>query len=200
MSKQGTLVVLSGPSGSGKSTVIAAMLKQYGKFLPPVHFSVSATTREPRPGEDDGVAYHFVSREKFDELVKGDGLLEFAAFAGHQYGTPYAPVKQRIELGEVVLLDIEVKGAVQIKQRHPDALFVYLVPPSLDELEDRLRKRGTECEESIAKRMQAVSEQLSELDIYDHIVFNRKGDIDRAAFELASVIMAKLASGREIQK
>jgi len=189
--REGFLMVLSGPSGSGKSTAIAAMQAQYRQYLPPIHFSVSATTRPQRPGEQNGVHYQFVSRNVFEELKKGGGLLEWAEYAGQYYGTPSAPVRHYIDEGHIVLLDIETYGALQVKKNHPDSLFVYLVPRSLSQLEKRLRGRGTETDESIAKRMQALDEQLQHLDIYDHIIFNNDNASDKAAFELAAIMAAR---------
>jgi len=194
--KRGLLMVLSGPSGSGKSTVIHAMIRQYGIFLPPIHFSVSATTRPPRPDETEGEHYRFVAPDAFMTLRDNGGLLEWAEYAGNYYGTPTEPVCRYIEKGHVVLLDIEVKGALQVKQAYPDSLFVYLVPRSLSQLEARLRARGTESEAGIARRMQTVGEQIQHLDIYDQIVFNDTGRVDEAAFNLAAVIAARLSRGQ----
>lgn len=187
----GKLVVLSGPSGSGKSTVINTMLEQYRQFLPPVYFSVSATTRAPRCNEQDGVQYHFTSQAEFEALRDNGGLLEWAEYAGNCYGTPRAPIQQQISAGKVVLLDIETNGALQLKRAFPDCLFVYLIPRSLSQLEARLHARGTESEADIATRMRTVDEQLQHLEMYDHIVFNDVGHIAKAAFELAAIIASQ---------
>jgi len=179
------LTVLSGPSGVGKGTVVAKVRE----LFPHVWVSVSCTTRTPRDGEVDGVQYYFVSDAEFDELVAGDRLLEWATFAGNRYGTPRLPVEQHLAAGHPALLEIELQGARQIRQRMPEAQFVFLAPPSREELRSRLAKRGTEDAEKIAARLaHADTELLAAEDEFDVVVVN--DDIQRAAAEVVSLLHA----------
>lgn len=178
----GLVVVLSGPSGVGKGSVHAGL---HG-LLDGLETSVSATTRAPRPGERDGVAYHFVDDATFDRMVATDALLEWAAYAGHRYGTPRAPVEDAVARGRTVLLEIEVQGALQVRSRLPDALLVFLVPPAFDELERRLRDRGTEPEATIQARLDVARGEMAAQDAFDHVVVN--DDLDRCTAEVAALI------------
>jgi len=179
------LTVLSGPSGVGKGTVVA----QVRKLFPHVWVSVSCTTRKPREGEVDGVQYYFVSDAEFDELIATDRLLEWANFTGHRYGTPRLPVEQHLAAGRPALLEIELQGARQIRERMPEAQFVFLAPPSMDELRSRLAKRGTEDEAKIAARLQRADvELLAADDEFDVVVVN--DDVMRAAAEVVSLLSA----------
>ena len=137
--RKGSLFIITGPSGAGKGSVLSRVLPS----LENVFLSVSATTRKPRPGEEDGVNYYFISRERFDEMVERGELLEHAEYVGNCYGTPEGPVNRRLEDGQDVILEIEVQGALIVKEKRPDAVLVFIVPPSFDILERRLRNRGT---------------------------------------------------------
>ncbi|MFM7718585.1 MAG: guanylate kinase [Actinomycetota bacterium] len=179
---RGRLFVLAGPSGTGKGTVVRRVLER----LPTVELSVSATTRAPRPGERDGVDYRFVSDAAFDDLVASGGLLEWAEIVGHRSGTPAAPVEEALAAGRDVLLEIDVQGAGWVRRRMPEAVLIFLAPPSLEELERRLRSRGTESEESIRRRIAAAEVELGERGRFDHVVVN--DDLDRATAEVAAIL------------
>ena len=157
MNSSGVLVVFSGPSGSGKGTVLA----QYFAAHPEAAFSVSATTRAPRPGEVDGVNYHFVSRERFEEMISQGEVLEYTQYGGNYYGSPAGPIREALEQGRDVVLEIEVEGAMQVRERFPEALLVFVLPPSFQELERRLTSRGTETPEQIGGRLAAARRRLS---------------------------------------
>jgi len=182
MTKRGKLLVLSGPSGCGKGTVLRALMEGRSDMV----FSVSATTRAPRPGEVDGREYYFVSRERFMEMVERGELLEHAEFVGNCYGTPKAPVLTQLEAGRHVLLDIEVQGAAQVKKAMPEAVLVFLAPPSLEELERRLRGRGTETEEKIQGRLKTAEYEMTLAGEYDYTVVN--DEVARAAAEVAEIL------------
>ena len=182
MGKRGKLLVISGPSGTGKSTVIRHLMAQ----MDGLEFSVSATTRAPRPGETDGKDYFFVTRERFDEMVANDELLEHATFVGNSYGTPRSQVEQRMDNGITVILDIEVQGAAQVKAKMPEAITVFLAPPSLEALEQRLRGRGTETEEKISARLKTAEKELLLAPSYDYTVINNVPD--DAASEIRAIL------------
>lgn len=178
----GRVVVLSGPSGVGKGTVIGH-LRRLQPDLEPV---VSVTTRPPRPGERDGVDYRFVDDAAFDRLVAEGALLEWATYGGHRYGTPAAAVAEIQRRGRLPLLEIDVQGARQIRQRLPDAVLIMLVPPSEAELERRLRRRGTEDDDTIAARLRAAREELAQRDLFDLVVVN--DDPERCAQRIADLL------------
>ena len=168
MSKKGLLVVYSGFSGVGKGTIMKEMLKREETF----RLSVSATTREPRPGEVDGREYYFLTKEKFLEMIEKDEFLEYAQYADNYYGTPKKAVEDMLNEGYNVFLEIEVQGGLQIMEKCPDCLSIFIVPPSLEVLEQRLRGRGTETEEVIEKRMKAALVEQEYTSRYDFVVEN----------------------------
>ena len=188
MEQRGRLVVISGPSGAGKSTVISRLMQRCQNLC----FSVSATTRDPRPGELDGKDYFFVTHEAFDRMIAANALLEHAEYVGNCYGTPKDYVVQRMENGFHVLLDIEVQGAKQVYEKMPDAIMIFLVPPSLRELENRLRGRGTDSSEVIRGRLErALAEytEASKAGFYQYIIVN--DDPEVAALELDAILTAE---------
>ncbi|MBX6387905.1 MAG: guanylate kinase [Frankia sp.] len=177
------LTVLSGPSGVGKGTVVAAVRR----LFPQIWVSVSATTRAPRPGETDGVEYHFVDRDTFARMVKDGELLEHAEFAGNCYGTPRAPLERRLADGVPCLLEIDLQGARQVRASRPDALFVFLAPPSWEELVRRLTGRGTEPPEVVARRLDQARVELAAEPEFDEVVVN--DDVEAAATRLVSLMV-----------
>jgi len=176
------LYVVSGPSGVGKSTVVARLLQQ----RPDIWLSVSATTRSPRPGERHGREYFFVSPEEFVAQGQAGDLLEWASFAGNSYGTPRGPVQEHLAAGQSVLLEIELEGARQVRAAMPEAVLVFLAPPSGEELKRRLVGRGTEDDAAVAARLARADAELAAVDEFDHVV--RNVDIDVAAAELGALI------------
>lgn len=181
---KGMLIVVSGPSGCGKGTVLAEILKSDRIF-----YSVSATTRSPRPGETDGVNYYFLTKEKFEKLIEEDGMLEYASYCGNYYGTPKKPVEDMLEQGKHVILEIEVQGAMKVMEKCPEAVFVFILPPSLKELERRLNKRGTEAEDVIKKRLSEAAGEISQAHKYDYAVIN--GELEKAVDDLKAIIRAE---------
>lgn len=165
--KEGKIYVISGPSGSGKSTITREILK-----MPNTVFSVSMTTRKIRDGEIDGVNYYFVSDEVYDKTVKENGFLEHAEIYNHKYGTPKEKALENLKNGLDVILEIEMEGALQVKANYPDAVLIYILPPSLKELRERIEARGTDSKEEIEKRMDGTIRELSYLKKYDYFVVN----------------------------
>lgn len=180
MSK-GKLIVISGASGVGKGTVLALMMKQRNDLL----FSVSATTRPPRPGEKDGFHYYFITKERFEEMIARDEFLEYDNHAANYYGTPRAQAEEKRSRGHV-LLDIEPNGAKQVKQAAPDATLIFIMPPDLTELETRLRGRGDTPEEQIQMRLERATWEMEQRSWYDHVVVN--DDAQRCADEILKII------------
>ena len=180
---QAQLTVLAGPTAVGKGTVVAALRERYPHLL----VSVSATTRNPRPGEVNGVHYYFVSPEEFDSMIEGGEMLEWALVHGtNKYGTPRGPVDAALAAGEPVLLEIDLAGARQVRANRPDAQFIFLAPPSWEELERRLLGRGTEGPEERERRLATARIEMDAASEFDHVVIN--DDVDRAVNELAGLI------------
>ncbi|MBD2871459.1 guanylate kinase [Paenibacillus arenilitoris] len=182
---KGLLIVLSGPSGVGKGTVCSVLR---GK-MPDLVYSVSATTRQPRQGEVEGVNYFFKSKEQFQDMIKHDALLEHAEYVGNYYGTPREFVERTLASGKDVILEIEVQGALKVKQKFPEGIFVFLLPPSLDELKQRITGRGTESLDTINNRMTVAVEEMNLLRHYDYAVLN--DEIDAACDRIRSIIIAE---------
>ena len=193
MAKQGLLVVISGPSGTGKGTIVKELLSGSD----PIMLSVSATTRKPRVGEVNGVNYYFVSRDEFTHLVETDGMLEYAEYCGNCYGTPRKPVEDALDGGRDVLLEIEVQGALQIKQKCPECVTLFILPPSVEELEHRLRGRGTEDEDTIRDRMNQLERELSFVSQYDYAVVN--DDLQEALDDVRAILRAEHCRTKHIE-
>ena len=185
MSEKGILLVISGPSGAGKSTVVFKAIEGREDIC----FSTSVTTRSPRPGEVDGREYFFVNFERFREMVENDELLEHAEYVANRYGTPRAYVEQRMSEGMNVLLDIEVQGARQVRKKMPEAVLIFIAPPSIEELERRLRGRGTDTEAAIEGRLIRARQEFQEADFYDYLIVN--DDVEKAAAKLNAIIEAE---------
>ncbi|MBE6854883.1 MAG: guanylate kinase [Ruminococcus sp.] len=164
---RGLLFVVSAPSGCGKGTILYEILQDKGFY-----YSVSATTRAPREGEVDGVNYHFLSREQFDARVAADGMLEYATYCGNSYGTPRKEVEEMLDAGKNVILEIDVQGAMQVKERCPEAILLFIAPPSVDTLRHRLEKRGTETAEVIAQRVAEAEGEIACAPNYHYIIVN----------------------------
>lgn len=169
MKNKGKLVVISGFSGAGKGTLMKALMKEYGDSYA---LSVSATTRSPRPGEMDGVDYFFVTRDKFEQMIAEDALIEYAQYVGNYYGTPKEYVQQQLDLGKNVILEIEIQGALKIKEKFPDTVLMFVTAPDANELKNRLVGRGTETPEVIAARLSRACEESMGMEKYDYLVIN----------------------------
>ncbi|PSN18904.1 guanylate kinase [filamentous cyanobacterium CCP5] len=178
----GRLVVFTGPSGVGKGTLLHALLERH----PDLHLSISATTRDPRPGEEHGQNYYFLSKDEFNQMVEQGEFLEWAEFAGNCYGTPKAAVMQTIRQGQWVILEIEVEGARQVRRSFPDAFQVFIMPPSIAVLEERLRQRGHDSEPAIQRRLQRATAEMKAAPEFDCQVVN--DDIDKALDQLETAL------------
>ena len=185
MGERGKLIVISGPSGAGKSTVVFKAIAGRED----VCFSTSVTTRAPRPGEVDGREYFFIDRERFDEMVARDELLEHAEYVTNCYGTPRSYVEEKLASGMNVLLDIEIQGARQVHEKMPEAVMIFIIPPTLEELRRRLEGRGTDSAEAIEGRLARARQEYREADFYEYIIVN--DDADHAARELSAIMMAE---------
>lgn len=195
MTERGLLIVLSGPSGVGKGTVRKHLVDHYHNDF---HFSISMTTRERRTGEVDGVDYFFKTRAEFEDYIVQGKLLEYAEYVGNYYGTPLDYVEDHLSHGRDVFLEIEVQGALKVKKAMPEGIFIFLSPPDLKELQNRIESRGTDTSDIIQKRLDKAVEELKLVRYYDYVV--RNDDVDRAAQKIRSIIEAEhLKVDRTIQ-
>ncbi|TCS84365.1 guanylate kinase [Tepidibacillus fermentans] len=183
--QKGLLIVLSGPSGVGKGTVCSVLRKEQSDIV----YSVSATTRSPRIGEVEGINYFFKTREAFQQMIQNNELLEWAEYVGNYYGTPRRFVEETIQQGKDIILEIEVQGALKVKQTYPEGIFIFLIPPSLAELKNRIIHRGTENDENLIRRMNAAKEELKMLKYYDYAVVN--DEISKAVKRIQAIIEAE---------
>ncbi|MBP3880164.1 MAG: guanylate kinase [Lachnospiraceae bacterium] len=184
MTGNGLLFIVSGFSGAGKGTIMKELLRRYDNYA----LSVSATTRKPRPGEEHGKDYFFVSREEFEEMIRNDALIEYAVYGDNYYGTPKKYVEEMMAAGKDVILEIEVQGAQKIKEKMPETERIFVTPPSAEELRRRLTDRGSETEEEIEKRLRRAVDEAPFMSLYDYILVN--DDLDRAVTELHALICA----------
>ena len=185
---KGLLIVISGPSGVGKGTVRSALFNMEGHDLV---YSISMTTRKPREGEVDGREYYFVSRDEFEKNIADGKMLEYAEFVGNYYGTPLDKVNEQLEAGNEVVLEIEVQGALQVRKKMKDAVFIFIAPPTIDDLYKRLNRRGTECQEVINERCEKARKEITMAYMYDYIVVN--DTVENAADKIMAIIRAEHA-------
>ena len=182
---RGVLVVVSGFSGAGKGTIMKSLMAKYDNYA----LSVSATTRNPRPGEEDGREYFFRTREEFEEMIDQDQLIEYAQYVGNYYGTPKAYVEEQLSQGRDVILEIEIQGARKIKKKFPDAVLVFVTAPSMEELKERLVGRGTETQTVIRQRLARASQEAEGVEEYDYLLVN--GELDLAVDRLHNIIQSE---------
>ena len=184
INRKGIIIVVSGFSGAGKGTIMKALTAKYDRYA----LSISATTRDPRPGEENGREYFFVSNEEFEQLIRDNGLIEHAGYVNHYYGTPRKFVEDKLAEGKDVILEIEIQGALQIKAQYPDAVLLFVMPPSAAELKKRLAGRGTETAEVIAQRLSRAKEESVGIENYDYIVIN--DDLDKCVDKVHEIMDA----------
>ena len=185
MKQKGILLVVSGFSGAGKGTLMGRLLETYDQYA----LSVSATTRDPRPGEEDGVHYFFKTKEEFEQMIAADALIEHACYVSNYYGTPKAYVEDQLENGRDVILEIEIQGALKIKEKYPDAVLIFVTTPTADELKNRLTGRGTETAEVIESRLARASEESAGMEAYDYLLIN--DDLDECVKDLHGIVTAE---------
>lgn len=191
--QKGILFILSGPSGVGKGTVRQRLFEQETQL----RYSISATTRNKRPGETDGVDYFYKTKEAFKQMIERDELLEYATYVNNYYGTPKEYVEQRLEEGNDVFLEIEVQGAMQVKENFPQGVFIFLFPPSLDELKNRIVNRGTETTDLVLNRLKEAKKEIDMMSEYDYVVVN--DDVDKAVEKVKSIIVAEHCKRERIE-
>lgn len=184
---RGLLLVISGPAGSGKGTVIKSLMEKSDSFS----YSVSATTRAPRPGEINGVNYHYITREDFEERIVNGGMLEYTEYCGNLYGTPKKEAEEVLLSGKNLILEIEVEGAMNVKKLYDEAVLIMLLPPSFAKQEERLRGRGTETEEKILARLAQTKKELAVAKNYDYVAYNRDGGADDTADDILAIVRAE---------
>ena len=184
MKQQGILIIISGFAGVGKGTLVKRLVQKYDRYA----LSISMTTRAPRPGEENGREYFFVTKEDFEGQIKENGLIEYASYCGNYYGTPRAYVEEQMAQGKDIILEIEIQGAMKVKERFPNAVLVYVLPPSAAELESRLRGRATESEEKIHERLRRAAAESEGLEQYDYVIVN--DDLDACEQELHGILCA----------
>ncbi|MEQ6375271.1 guanylate kinase [Bacillaceae bacterium S4-13-58] len=183
--EKGILFVLSGPSGVGKGTVRKALFEQSNNL----HYSISMTTRQPRQGEQDGIDYFYKSKEEFEQLIRDGKMLEWAEFVGNYYGTPKDYVQKTLDEGKDVFLEIEVNGALQVRKNFKEGVFIFLIPPSLEELKNRIISRGTETDEIVQNRLNEAKREIKMMDAYDYVVINDK--IDHAVEMVKAIVKSE---------
>lgn len=184
MNKKGLLFIISGPAGSGKGTIVSRV-RELAQF----DFSVSATTRAPRPNEEHGIHYYFITKEEFEKKIADGEMLEYAQYIDNYYGTPKMPVEDALNAGRNIVLDIEVKGALQVKEKMPEAVMIYILPPDYETLLARIRGRGTETEEVIQKRMRTARNEIETFPKYDYVVIN--DTVEKAAEDVLAILRAE---------
>lgn len=195
MENSGLLIVISGPSGAGKGTICKALLEKD----PSIHVSVSATTRSPRPGEVDGENYYFLSMEEFKKRLEEDLFLEYAKVYDNFYGTPKENVMEQLKQGKDVLLEIDTEGALKVKEKFPEGVFIFILPPKIEDLKSRIVGRGTETEEDMEKRLNSAKEEIEKVHEYNYGVIN--DSVDRATSDVQSILLAeKLKTERNYQE
>lgn len=185
MEKKGILLVVSGPSGAGKGTICKAFLEKN----PEVKLSISATTRLPREGEVDGVNYYFIDKDKFKSMIDKEEFMEHAYFFENHYGTPKKPVLENLENGKDVVLEIDILGAMQVKERCPEAVMIFILPPSIEELKHRITGRGTETPEQVKKRLSRAMEEIRKIEEYSYFIVN--DDVKRAVEEMEAIVLSE---------
>jgi guanylate kinase len=194
MSSEGMLLVISAPSGAGKTTIAKEVLRQFPRF----RFSVSATTRKRRPGEVDGKDYFFLSRDDFEKLLSEDGLVEHEEIYSEYYGTPRSEIDKALKKGENIVFDVDVNGALSIKNKYPEAVLIFIKPPSVQALQERLKGRGSESAEQIKRRLARVPMELEKGRLFDYIIVNDKLEIAvKEVFDIVSMHLSKGDSGKE---